>query len=61
MGAKYLTATQIVDRLKEILGVKTDSDLAREIDVTRASINQFKKGTQADIKTKIICKLLDRL
>jgi hypothetical protein len=58
MSKKYLTISECIDRLKEIRGFENDTELAEHIGVTRQDINQLRKSSKIDPKTKIINDLL---
>lgn len=58
MSKKYLTISECIDRLKEIRGFETDTELAEHIGATRQDINQLRKSSKIDPKTKIINDLL---
>lgn len=52
---------EIVDRLKKIFDLSTDTQLARYLDITKQSLNNFTSRSGLDINNKIISHLLAKL
>lgn len=55
------TTSEIVDQLKELWELKTDTQLGEYLGVSRKTIWQVKQGKSTDVKSKIICKLLEHI
>lgn len=53
-----ISANNLADTLLHYWGLKFDSDLEREIAVSRGSVHQYRKRKSTDIQTKIIIALL---
>lgn len=61
MSDKYKSISGSIDELKSLLNICSDSELARILDLTRQDINQLRKSTKIDPKTKIISLLLNNI
>lgn len=53
-----IAAPDLINRLTEYWGLKNNAELARELNVDRRSVNQYRKRESSDIQTKIIIALL---
>ncbi|ANA41747.1 hypothetical protein A2G06_16530 (plasmid) [Geobacter anodireducens] len=54
MKLAHLTTTELVDRLKEILGVKSDGEVADSLSISRASLS-MKKARNSSILNEVLC------
>lgn len=59
MKQREYSPTDVIDELKKITSCCEDAELAELLGTGRQNIHQFKKGTQMDVKLRIINFLLN--
>lgn len=56
-----INGSEVIEKVKKLLGLDSDSDLARYFQVSRQQVSQYKKTKEVRLQHMLIGELLKRL